>query len=47
MTGEGRLQSRKQRDALFAQGGHIATNATKSLGSGQTAETPGDLLLHG
>src|SRR5947207_5229783 len=45
MTTESGLQSRQQRQALFAQGGQIAENATKGLSSSQTAEAPGDLLL--
>src|SRR5437763_14405684 len=30
----------------LAQGRHIATNAAKSMGTRQTAEAAGDLLLH-
>src|SRR5947209_2709315 len=46
MTTQSRLQSRKQRKTLFAQGRQIATNAAKSLCSRQTAEADRDLLLH-
>ncbi len=45
MTTKSCLQSRQQRQALFAQGGQIATNSAKGLGPSKTAETPGDLLL--
>ena len=45
MTTESGLQSRQQRQALFAQRRQIAANATKGLSSSQTAEAPGDLLL--
>src|SRR5713101_9272189 len=46
MTTKSGLQSRQQRQALFAQRGQIAANATKGLGSSHAAEAPGDLLLH-
>src|SRR6266536_5455833 len=46
MTTESGLQSRQQRQALFAQRGHIAANAAKGLGSSHAAEAPRDLLLH-
>src|SRR5579885_2671868 len=45
MTKQSGLQSRKQRDALLAQGGQIATNARESMCPGQRAEAAGDLLL--
>ena len=45
MAAKGRLQSRQQRKTLLAQGGHIATNAAKSLGTSKTAKTARDLLL--
>ena len=40
------LQSRQQRQALFAQRGQIAANATKGSGTSHATEAPGDLLLH-
>ncbi len=46
MTKQSGLQSRKQRQALLAQGGQVATNARKRLCSGEGAEAAGDLLLH-
>src|SRR5437763_17171476 len=46
MTTKSGLQRRQQRQTLFAQGGHIATNTRKSLSSNQAAEAPGDFLLH-
>src|SRR5450755_94475 len=46
MAAKGRLQSRQQRKTLLAQGGHLATNAAKSLGTSKTAKTARDLLLH-
>ena len=45
MTAQSGLQSRQQRQALFAQRGHIAANAAKGLGSSHAAEAPRDLLL--
>src|SRR6266700_3635476 len=38
-------QSRQQRDVLFAQGGHIAPNAAKSLSPSDGAKTARNLLL--
>src|SRR6478672_8729204 len=46
MPTQSRLQSRQERKTLFAQSGQIATNAAKSLCSGQTAEAARNLLLH-
>src|SRR5216683_7656171 len=46
MTTKSGLQSRQQRDALFAQRGQVAANATKGLCSSNAAEASGDLLLH-
>src|SRR6266705_210748 len=46
MTTKGGLQSRQQRQTLFAQGGQITTNARKGLGESLATEAPGDLLLH-
>src|SRR5712692_7771854 len=45
MTAKSTLQSRQERKSLFAQRGHIATNAAKSLCASKTAETARDLLL--
>src|SRR5216683_8085519 len=45
MTAKSALQSRQERESLFAQRGHIAPNAAKSLCASQTAETARDLLL--
>ena len=39
------LQSRQQRDVLFAQGGQIAPNAAKSLSTREGAKTSRNLLL--
>src|SRR5258708_24461255 len=39
------LQSRQQRDVLFAQGGHIAPTAAKSLSPSEGAKTVRNLLL--
>jgi hypothetical protein len=46
MAAKGRLQSRQQRKTLLAQGGQIATNAAKSLGTSKTPKTSRNLLLH-
>ena len=46
MTTKSGVQSRQQRNALFAQSGQIATNAAKGLGTSDAAEAAGDLLLH-
>src|SRR5437588_2184027 len=46
MTTQSGLQSRQQRQTLFAQGRHIATNTAKRLCSRQTAEAARHLLLH-
>jgi hypothetical protein len=46
MTLKSGLQSRQQRQALFAQRGQIAANARKGLRSRHASEAPGDLLLH-
>src|SRR5713101_1958517 len=46
MTTQSRLQSRQQRQTLFAQGRQIATNTAKRLCARQTAEAARDLLLH-
>jgi len=46
MTRASGLQCRQERKPLFAQGRQIATNAAKSMGTRQTAEAAGDLLLH-
>jgi hypothetical protein len=40
------LQGRKQRQSLFAQGGQVAPNASKSLCASPRAEATGDLLLN-
>src|SRR6266481_3335012 len=45
MTTESGLQSRQQRDVLFAQGGQIAPNAAKSLSTNDGAKTSSNLLL--
>lgn len=45
MAREGSLQSRKQRDALFAQGRQVPTDTTKRISASPTAETPRNLLL--
>jgi len=45
MSAKSGLQSRQERKSLFAQRGHIATNAAKSLCASKTAETARDLLL--
>ena len=45
MAGESSLQSGKQRNALFAQGGQIATDTAKRVSASHRAETSGDLLL--
>src|SRR5260370_32291590 len=39
------LQSRQQRDVLFAQGGQIAPNAAKSFSTRERAKTSRNLLL--
>jgi len=46
MTTQSGLQSRHQRDVLFAQGGQIAANAAEGLGPSYATEAAGDLLLH-
>ncbi len=46
MTAQSGLQSRQERESLFAQRGHIAPNAAKRACAGQAAETARDLLLH-
>src|SRR5438874_7723250 len=46
MTSKSGLQSRQQRQALFAQRGQIASNAAKGLGTRHATEATGDLLLH-
>ncbi len=40
------FQSRKPRQSLFAQGREIAANATKGVGSRETAKAARNLLLH-
>src|SRR5436189_4895416 len=39
------LQSRQERDVLFAQGGQVAANAAKSLSPNDGAKTASNLLL--
>src|SRR5215469_8659028 len=46
MTTKSGLQSRQQRQTLFAQRGQIATNASKGPGESLAAEAAGDFLLH-
>ena len=46
MTTKSGLQSRQQRQALFAQRGHIAANAGKGLGASLATEAARDFLLH-
>ena len=46
MTSKGGLQRRQHRQTLFAQGGHIAANASKGLSESLAAEAAGDFLLH-
>src|SRR5690348_6756048 len=46
MTTQSGLQSRQQRQALFAQRGQIAANAAEGLGTSNATEAAGDLLLH-
>src|SRR5207342_1637198 len=46
MTEQSRFKGSQDGQALLAQGGDIATNATKRLGADQAAETAGDLLLN-
>ncbi len=46
MTTKSGLQSRQQRQALFAQRGQIAANAAQGLGTSHATESTGDLLLH-
>ena len=46
MTTKSGLQSRQQRQALFAQRGQIAPNAAKGFSSSNAVEATGDLLLH-
>jgi hypothetical protein len=45
MAGESSLQSGKQRNALCAQGGQIATDTAKRVSASHRAETPRNLLL--
>ena len=45
MTLQSSLQSRKQRQALLAQGGQVATNTSKGLRSSEGSEAAGNLLL--
>jgi hypothetical protein len=45
MTSKGSSQRGQQRQPLFAQGGQIATNASKGLCPSQAAEAAGDFLL--
>ena len=45
MTGQGLLERRQERDALFAQGGEIASDATKHPRSCLLTETARDFLL--
>lgn len=45
MTTKSGLQSRQERDILFAQGGQIAANAAKSLSPSHSAKTSRNLLL--
>jgi len=46
MTRKGGLQRRQQRQTLFAQGGHIAANASKGVSESLAAEAAGNFLLH-
>src|SRR3989440_3225259 len=46
MTTQSRLQSWQERQTLFAQGRHIATNTAKRLCARQTAEAARHLLLY-
>jgi len=46
MTTQGGVQRRQQRQTLFAQRGHIATNASKGLSESLAAQAAGDFLLH-
>ena len=46
MTKQSRLQCGKQRQILLAQGGQIATNASKDLSAKQGSEASGNLLLN-
>jgi hypothetical protein len=46
MTRKGGLQRGQHRQTLFAQRGHIATDARKGLCPSQAAEAAGDFLLH-
>src|SRR6266566_6836070 len=46
MTTESGLQSRQQRQTLFAQGRQIAANARKGLSERLAAEAAGNFLLH-
>src|SRR5260370_40094817 len=45
MTEQGGLQGGKQRQALLAQGGQVAANASKGLCACKGAAATGDLLL--
>src|SRR5512135_3088164 len=45
MTKQGSLQGGKQRHALLAQGGQVATNASKRLCASPSSEAARDLLL--
>ncbi len=46
MTTKGGLQSRQQRQTLFAQRGQIAANASKGFSESLATEAAGDFLLH-
>src|SRR5690242_14540607 len=46
MTKQGGFQSKQQVQTLLAQGGEIATNATKRLNPSLTAKASRNLLLH-
>src|SRR5712692_3713702 len=46
MTSQGLLQSRKQRESLFAQRREVASNATKGQGTIPTAKTARNFLLN-
>ena len=46
MTGQGLLERRQERDALFAQGGQVAADAAKDRPPLVRTETAGNFLLH-
>ena len=46
MTTKSGLQSRQQRQTLFAQRGQIAANARKGLSTSDATEAAGDFLLN-